>query len=60
MTFSILLDPYANAFNFNASGHGHQSDKRIPKMTPAVFEGKVRTLAPSKSDERKLKFQEFG
>jgi len=37
---SILLDPYANAFNFNASGQGHQSDKRIPKMTPAVFEGK--------------------
>ena len=39
---SILLDPYANAFNFNGSGSGgpHQDDKRVPKMTPSIFEGK--------------------
>jgi hypothetical protein len=40
---SIILDPYANAFNFNAStasGQDHQSDDRKPKMAPAVFEGK--------------------
>eukprot|EP01039_Chlorochromonas_danica_P006202 gene6202-6838_t len=37
---SVLLDPYANAFNFNASGEGHQDDSRTPPMTPAVFEGK--------------------
>ena len=40
---SILLDPYANAFNYNSStatGQDHQSDIRKPKMQPAVFEGK--------------------
>lgn len=37
---SVLIDPYANSFNFNASGQGHQSDKRTPPMTRAVFEGK--------------------
>jgi meiotically up-regulated gene 157 (Mug157) protein len=37
---NILHDPYANAFNFNASGAGHQDDNRRPAMTPDVFEGK--------------------
>jgi len=37
---SILLDPYANAFNYNASGQGHQDDERKPPMEPYIFEGK--------------------
>lgn len=37
---SILIDPFANSFNFNASGEGHQDDMRTPRMTPSVFEGK--------------------
>ena len=37
---SVLVDAYANAFNFNASGAGHQDDVRTPPMTAAVFEGK--------------------
>ena len=37
---SICIDPFANSFNFNASGDGHQTDIRIPPMTPSVFEGK--------------------
>lgn len=37
---SILIDSFANAFNFNASGSGHQDDIRTPPMTPSVFEGK--------------------
>lgn len=37
---SVLIDPFANAFNFNASGAGHQSDSRVPPMTKSVFEGK--------------------
>ena len=37
---SVLIDPYANAFNFNASGAGHQKDKRTPPMSKGVFEGK--------------------
>ena len=37
---SVLIDSFANAFNFNASGEGHQTDKRTPPMGPAVFEGK--------------------
>jgi meiotically up-regulated gene 157 (Mug157) protein len=37
---SVVIDPFANAFNFNASGEGHQSDQRKPPMGPAVFEGK--------------------
>ena len=37
---SVLIDSFANAFNFNASGEGHQSDQRTPPMGPAVFEGK--------------------
>lgn len=37
---SVLLDPFANAFNYNASGEGHQHDQRKPPMTPSVFEGK--------------------
>lgn len=37
---SISLDPLANAFNFNASGQGHQNDFRRPPMKLAVFEGK--------------------
>lgn len=36
----VAHDPYANAFNFNASGAGHQDDQRRPAMTPEVFEGK--------------------
>jgi uncharacterized protein len=37
---SILIDSFANAFNFNASGAGAQTDIRKPPMTKAVFEGK--------------------
>lgn len=37
---SVSLDPFANAFNFNKSGAGHQSDNRYPPMTKGVFEGK--------------------
>lgn len=37
---SVLIDPFANAFNFNASGDGHQKDIRTPPMTRSVFEGK--------------------
>ena len=37
---SILIDSFANAFNFNASGDGHQDDIRTPPMGPGVFEGK--------------------
>ena len=37
---SIKIDRYANAFNFNASGAGHQNDFRVPKMQKSVFEGK--------------------
>jgi meiotically up-regulated gene 157 (Mug157) protein len=37
---SVIIDPFANAFNYNASGEGHQSDTRYPPMGPAVFEGK--------------------
>lgn len=39
---SILIDSFANSFNYDNSTYGgdHQNDKRIPPMTPAVFEGK--------------------
>lgn len=37
---SVLIDPFANAFNFKPNGQGHQSDQRTPPMGPAVFEGK--------------------
>lgn len=36
---SVLIDAFANSFNFNASGDGHQHDTRNPPMTPDVFEG---------------------
>jgi len=34
----IIIDPYANAFNEAANGHGHQHDKT--QMNPWVFERK--------------------
>jgi meiotically up-regulated gene 157 (Mug157) protein len=37
---SVLYDAYANAFNIEPNGQGHQDDKRVPPMTPGVFEGK--------------------
>ena len=41
---SILIDPFANAFNYNATvvaeGDNHQDDIRKPPMQPEVFEGK--------------------
>jgi len=40
---SILIDSFANSFNFDSSGksgNDHQDDIRIPEMQPAVFEGK--------------------
>jgi meiotically up-regulated gene 157 (Mug157) protein len=43
---SILIDSFANAFNFNASGAGHQGDKRTPAMSPSVFEGKYEIDSP--------------
>lgn len=44
---SVLIDPFANAFNYNASGEGHQSDQRKPPMTKSVFEGKYEIDSPS-------------
>lgn len=44
---SILIDPFANAFNYNASGEGHQNDQRTPPMKPSVFEGKYEIDSPS-------------
>ena len=35
---SILMDPYANAFNFEGNGHGHVDD--ITDMNPWVWERK--------------------
>ena len=35
---SILMDPYANAFNFEGNGHGHTDD--ITDMSPWVWERK--------------------
>jgi hypothetical protein len=37
---SILLNPFANAYNFDASGEGHQSDQTTPRMTRSIFEMK--------------------
>jgi meiotically up-regulated gene 157 (Mug157) protein len=37
---SILINPFANSFNYNASGAGAQTDYTIPRMTPTVFENK--------------------
>ena len=37
---SVLIDPYANAFNIGPNGQGHQDDTRTPPMTKGVFEGK--------------------
>ena len=37
---SVLIDPYANAFNQVANGNGHQDDPRKPPMTKPVYEGK--------------------
>jgi meiotically up-regulated gene 157 (Mug157) protein len=37
---SVIIDPYANAFNQAANGNGHQDDPRTPPMTKSVFEGK--------------------
>jgi len=36
----VLHDSFANAFNADPNGHGHQTDERKPPMTPLVFEGK--------------------
>mmetsp|Transcript_3296 Transcript_3296/g.3261 ORF Transcript_3296/g.3261 Transcript_3296/m.3261 type:complete len:499 (-) Transcript_3296:352-1848(-) len=44
---SVLIDPFANAFNYNASGAGHQDDIRTPNMTPSVFEGKYEIDSPA-------------
>lgn len=37
---SVLIDSYANSYNMDANGHGHQIDERIPRMQPGIFEGK--------------------
>ena len=37
---SIAIDSYANAYNEDANGNGHQSDFRKPPMQPSIFEGK--------------------
>ena len=40
-THSVLIDPYANAFQYNGSTPGeHQDDTVVPPMQWAVFEGK--------------------
>ena len=41
--YSILLDPFANAFSFDDKCENtcpHQSDKRVPPMNNNIFEGK--------------------
>jgi meiotically up-regulated gene 157 (Mug157) protein len=41
MAKSVLIDSYANAFNFDDSKPGdHADDRRNPEMTNSVFEGK--------------------
>ena len=40
---SVLIDAYANAFNQEANGNGHQDDPRTPPMTKSVYEGKFET-----------------
>jgi len=43
MSRSVLIDSYANAFNFDGSEISeHASDERIPMMSNFTFEGKVR------------------
>eukprot|EP01063_Lacrimia_lanifica_P011007 TRINITY_DN17770_c0_g1_i1.p1 TRINITY_DN17770_c0_g1~~TRINITY_DN17770_c0_g1_i1.p1 ORF type:complete len:466 (+),score=121.04 TRINITY_DN17770_c0_g1_i1:54-1451(+) len=37
---SLLLDVYANAYNYGKTGGDWQHDKRIPNMTKGVWEGK--------------------
>jgi meiotically up-regulated gene 157 (Mug157) protein len=37
---SVLIDSFANAFNYNASAEGHQQDTRTPPMQASVYEGK--------------------
>lgn len=37
---SIIIDPFANSFNFNSSNEGHQKDITTPPMKRSVFEGK--------------------
>jgi hypothetical protein len=39
---SVIIDPYANGFNFNGSGDPgpHAERHRVPPMTAAVWEGK--------------------
>ncbi|KAH3756433.1 glycoside hydrolase family 125 protein [Pelomyxa schiedti] len=37
---SVAIDVYANSFNYNDNGNGHQDDIRTPAMTGSVFEGK--------------------
>lgn len=37
---SVLIDTYANAYNIEANGAGHQDDPRTPPMTKGVYEGK--------------------
>jgi uncharacterized protein len=44
---SVLIDSFANAFNYNASGAGHQNDIRKPSMSSAVFEGKYEIDSPA-------------
>ena len=36
--FNMAIDPYANAFNETANGHGHQSDQT--NMGPWIWERK--------------------
>ena len=37
---SVLLDPYANAYNIGPNGNGNQGDPRTPPMTKGLWEGK--------------------
>jgi meiotically up-regulated gene 157 (Mug157) protein len=37
---SVALDPYANAFNINANGKGHEYASRTPPMSKQVYSGK--------------------
>jgi len=44
---SVLINPFANAFNFNASNDGHQDDQCVPPMSPSVYEEKYEIDSPS-------------
>ena len=37
---SVLIDPFANAFNYDNNSNGNQNDIRTPPMNGYIYEGK--------------------